>query len=75
MKNIVALLGGFIIGALLGGGLAILFAPSSGEALRTDIKQRIQNVQDEVRMAAQERRAELERQLADLRAVRRPEIT
>lgn len=71
MKNFTALLSGLLLGAIIGASIATLLAPKSGEDLRTDIRQRIQSIQDEVKQAGQERRAELERQLADLRAPRR----
>jgi len=54
-----------------GGIVAILLAPSSGEELRGKIQGEIQRVQDEMQLAAQTRRAELEDQLAQLRAPRK----
>jgi gas vesicle protein len=62
----------FTIGALLGGlvgsALAILLTPASGESLRSQMRETIVEVQEEVRQAALTRRAELEKQLAALRA-------
>lgn len=69
-NNIVGFLVGAAIGALVGGSIALLLAPSSGNELRQQIRDRAQYVQDEVKRAADERRAELEQQLAGLRAPR-----
>ncbi len=62
----------FFIGALLGGFLgatvALLLAPSSGEEIRMEMRERVRRLQDELRQAAAQRRAELEEQLAALRS-------
>jgi len=62
----------FTIGALLGGivgsALALLLTPASGESLRNQVRESVVEVQSEVRQAASDRRAELEKQLAALRA-------
>ncbi|RCK72488.1 MAG: hypothetical protein ANABAC_1836 [Anaerolineae bacterium] len=62
----------FFIGALLGGFLgatvALLLAPSSGEEIRMEMRERVRRLQDELRQAASQRRAELEEQLAALRS-------
>lgn len=72
MKRILSFMGGAFIGALVGGTLALLLAPYSGTELRTQIQQRKQLIQEEVKRAALERRAELESQLETLRAPRKP---
>lgn len=59
---------GAIIGGIVGSVLATLFAPYSGLELRTRIKDYIQNVQDEVQQAGNERRLELEAELEKLRS-------
>jgi gas vesicle protein len=64
---------GFIIGGLLGGGLALLLAPVSGEQFRGQIQSEVERMRREVGEAANERRAELERQLAALRAPQPPQ--
>jgi len=74
-KNLINFLVGLTTGALVGVSLALLFAPSSGEELRGQIQGQVQRIQDEVTHAAELRRADLERQLAELRAVRRPGST
>jgi gas vesicle protein len=58
---------GAMLGALVGASVAILMAPSSGEDLREEISGRFGRFVDEVQEAAEDRRAELERQLKNLR--------
>ena len=58
---------GIILGGLLGAVLALLFAPSSGENLRSQILTEIDKLRGEISQAANERRIELEQQLADLK--------
>jgi gas vesicle protein len=72
VNNIVGFLAGIAAGTLVGVSLAILFAPSSGEEMRQQLRERAEYVRDEVQRARDERRAELEQQLADLRSPRRP---
>ena len=67
MKGLTSFLSGLILGVLTGATLAILVAPESGDELRGQIRQRVETIQSEVGRAAQERRAELERELAGLR--------
>ena len=59
---------GAAIGGFIGATLAILLAPSSGEELRSEIGARTNRIRSEVSQAAADRRAELESQLAALRA-------
>jgi|APFre7841882793_1041355.scaffolds.fasta_scaffold106633_1 gas vesicle protein len=65
---------GFIIGTLIGGiigsGLAILFAPSSGKELRDQIADRTKGFVAEIRNASDTKRIELQERLEDLRAPR-----
>jgi gas vesicle protein len=63
-------LSGVLAGALVGATLALLLTPESGGDLRGQIRDRAQSLQDEMRRAAAERRAELEEQLAAMRAPR-----
>jgi gas vesicle protein len=74
MKNLNSLVGflaGLATGALVGVSVALLLAPSSGEELRGQITGQVQRIQSEVTQAAEMRRADLERQLAELRSPRR----
>lgn len=59
---------GAAIGGFIGATVAILMAPSSGEELRSEIGMRTDRIRSEVTQAAADRRAELESQLASLRA-------
>jgi gas vesicle protein len=59
---------GATIGGIIGATAAILLAPYSGEELRAEINIRKDQIRSEVSQAAADRRAELERQLAALKA-------
>jgi gas vesicle protein len=65
-------LAGFVLGGLTGVSVALLLAPYSGEELRGRMRSETERIRSEVADAAAARRAELEAQLADLRAVRKP---
>ncbi len=71
MRGIMRFLSGAMLGAVVGAALALLFAPASGEDLRGDMQERAQQIQIEVRQAAEARRSELEQQLAELRTPRK----
>ena len=72
MKSVTSFLEGFVLGGLVGVVVALLFAPSSGEDLRNQMQSEATRVRSEVSQAAQMRRAELEQQLAAMRAPRKP---
>jgi len=63
---------GAAVGALVGGTIALLLAPASGEALRGQIRERGVAFTSDVQEAAATRRAELQARLAELRAPRNP---
>lgn len=73
MRRMLSFLSGAIMGALVGATLALLLAPASGEGLREQLQERVAVVQQEIKKAAAERRAELEEQLAGLRAPQGPD--
>jgi len=73
MNKAISFLSGAILGAMVGAAVAILLAPTSGDMLQQQIRGRIESIQGEVRQASQERRRELEGQLANLRVPRQPE--
>jgi gas vesicle protein len=73
MNKIFSFLTGAVIGALIGATIAILMAPSSGVELRGQIQERSIQLRDEIKQVADERRAELERELETLRAPYRKE--
>jgi gas vesicle protein len=54
-------IGSFILGAMVGAGLALLFAPQSGEETQRDIKDRALRLRD----AAEERIKEAQKQLEE----------
>jgi gas vesicle protein len=67
MRGAVSFVVGAILGSLVGASLAILLAPMSGQELRNEISDRARSISEEVEMAAKARRAELEKQLEQLR--------
>jgi gas vesicle protein len=72
MKSVTRFLEGFILGGLVGVAVALLFAPYSGEELRGQMTSEVTRIRSEVSQAASDRRAELEQQLAAMRAPRQP---
>lgn len=65
MKKAVNFVFGAVLGGIIGATAALLYAPSSGKSLRSDIQHRAQNIQIEIKEAAQQKRQELEKQLSD----------
>jgi gas vesicle protein len=61
---------GTFVGGLFGATIAILLAPESGDELRGRLRGRATGLVDEVRLAAERRRLELEAHLAQLSAPR-----
>lgn len=68
MQRAFGFLMGIVSGALVGGAVALLMAPSAGEELRGQIRGRSLGFVDEIKDAARERQLELEEHLAALRA-------
>lgn len=68
MNRVISFLTGAVLGAIVGAGVAMLMAPASGDELQSQIRGRVADIQAEVKKAAADRRAELEAQLAHLRA-------
>jgi gas vesicle protein len=73
MQKIISFFTGIIMGGLVGATVAILLAPSSGEDLRGQLQERSIRLRDDIKAVAEERRAELERELETLRAPYRKE--
>lgn len=65
MRKAIAFVFGAVLGGVLGGLTALLLAPYSGDELRSVIQQGVENIQIEVKEAAQQKRAELEDQLEE----------
>jgi len=72
MRKIVGFIAGAMCGAIVGAVAALLLAPASGIELRRRVRARVDELIVEGRRAAEERRAELEAQLA---ALKRPTTT
>lgn len=68
MKRFFSFIVGALMGGLVGAVLALLLAPAAGEELRAQMRLRGERLAEEVKKAAAARRAELEEQLAALRA-------
>ena len=73
MQKIISFFTGVIMGGLVGATVAILLAPSSGEEMRGQLQERSIRLRDDIKAVAEERRAELERELETLRAPHRKE--
>ena len=67
MSKALQFMGGFFLGAAVGAGVILLFAPSSGEETRHVIQDRVQEILDESRNAAEARRLELRTQFEALK--------
>jgi len=67
MRKLFNFLFGFMLGAVVGAAIAILLAPEAGDATRGQIQLRVDQVVEEGKRAAAERRAELETQLEQLK--------
>lgn len=70
MGRVTNFLLGALVGATIGAAMALLLAPASGDELRHQIGERTNKLQIEIKNAAATKRAELEQQLASLRAPR-----
>ncbi len=53
-------------GLVVGATLALLLAPASGDAMRSDAQARFDNMMTEARLASEQRRRELEAQLTEM---------
>jgi gas vesicle protein len=70
MRRMFGFLIGIFAGALVGGVMALLLAPESGEKLRGQLRDRGQVFMNDVRHSADSRRIELRNRLENLRAPR-----
>ena len=68
MQKFMNFFAGLIVGGLIGATVVILVTPASGEEIRSQIQDRSIQLKDEIKAVADARRAELERELAALRA-------
>ncbi len=67
MRQIIGFIAGAMCGAVVGAVAVLLLTPASGIELRQNVRSRLDEVIAEGRRAADERRAELEQQLAALK--------
>jgi gas vesicle protein len=67
MRKLFNFVFGFLMGALVGAAIATLLAPEPGDAMRGRVQLRIDQVVEEGKRAAAERRTELETQLEQLK--------
>jgi gas vesicle protein len=70
MRRMFGFLIGIFTGALVGGVMALLLAPESGEKLRGQLRDRGQVFMNDVRHSADSRRIELRNRLETLRTPR-----
>ena len=66
MSRILAFTAGALCGAMVGAVAALLLAPMSGSELQEQTRKRVEEIVAEGRRAAEERRADLERQLRQM---------
>lgn len=59
---------GTMLGSITGSLLVLLLAPASGEETRTQVKNYLQNIRNEVENAGRQKRIELQEQLNTLRS-------
>ncbi|MGC9398196.1 MAG: YtxH domain-containing protein [Anaerolineae bacterium] len=74
MHKVRSFLEGLFIGAMVGGGVALLLAPKSGPELQDSVRGYVDHLIEEGKAAAEARRRDLERQLEALKEGR-PAIT
>ena len=67
MGKVVNFMFGLVMGGLFGSMVGLLMTPVSGDELRMDIKEYSRQVRSDVESAANARRVELERELANMR--------
>jgi len=70
MRRMFGFMIGILVGGLVGSTIALLMAPESGEALRTQLRERGQGFVTDIRRAADSRRIELRNRLENLREPR-----
>jgi gas vesicle protein len=63
MRKLLVFVAGFLAGVWTGGMLSLLFAPESGSEMQVRIREGVERLVDEGKLAAESRRHELEEQL------------
>ncbi len=64
MRRLMFFIGGLALGALVGAVLVLLLTPSSGQSVRNEARNRLEDAMNEAQLAAEKRRKELELELA-----------
>ncbi len=72
MSKLLVFLGGAVLGGVIGGAVAFLWTPQSGEGMRSEARQRYQDALAAGRKAAEERKHQL---MAEYEAMKRGEVT
>lgn len=70
MRRMFGFLIGVFVGGVVGSTIALLMAPESGEDLRLELRNRGQNLVNDIRHSADARRIELRNRLDSMRAPR-----
>jgi gas vesicle protein len=70
MRRMFGFLIGVFVGGVVGSSIALLMAPESGEELRHELRNRGQNLVNDIRHSADARRIELRNRLDSMRAPR-----
>ncbi|NPA26323.1 MAG: hypothetical protein GXO36_01810 [Chloroflexi bacterium] len=66
MRRLFHFITGAGIGLLAGGVLALLFAPTQGDAMRDALRERVRTLWEQIQQAGEEERRRLEAELAAL---------
>ncbi len=66
MRRLMFFAGGVLCGVMIGATVALLLTPASGDAMREDARHRFDDMMVEARRASEQRRQELEAQLAQM---------
>ncbi len=66
MRRLLFFAGGVMCGLAVGATLALLLAPASGDAMRSDAQSRFDSMMNEAKLASERRRRELEAELTEM---------
>ena len=70
MRKLMDFLSGLVVGALVGGAIGLLMTPQAGDETQHTLRARVNEVIEEGKRAAAQRRAELEAELAEAKKYR-----
>jgi gas vesicle protein len=70
MRKLMDFLSGLVAGALVGGAIGLLMTPQAGDETQHTLRARVNEVIEEGKRAAAQRRAELEAELAEAKKYR-----